>query len=813
MEPETVSTSESRVRIGNALGVFFVALSTLMLEIVLTRIFSVTIWYHFGALAISLAMFGIGASGVLVYIVPSVFGRERLQRQLPVLCAVFAASIAVCFFLQLGIAFIPRFSLAAIGTLTLFYIVTAVPFFFSGLCISLIFTHLPLQIGRLYFMDLLGAGLGCIIAVGAMFLFSAPNVVLLAALLASIGSICFASAAQQKRWGGVTIVALGLAALLGVNLRTNVFRLDFVKGKLYPVKDFEKWNPYAYVSVGKVLTGEEPFGWGLSRKWKGTPPAERVLTIDAGAATTITKFDGDYKDVDYLRFDVTSIGHYLLKNHKTFIIGAGGGRDVLAALAFGAHSVHALEYNASVVDAANDYFGDFSGHVYELPNVKKIVDEGRSYAQRSDEKFDFIQASLVDSWAANASGAYVMAENFLYTKQAFSTFFEHLTDRGLLSISRFNFAQTPQLLRAVSVALAVLKEHGVEQAADHLMVVTARHGNVGTMLLARTPFSEAQVRTMQRETQRLGFALEWAPGRKSKSEIAKLLTADDPERFISEYPFDLSPPTDDKPFFFHMANSRRAWKHLAQIAERRGGVSGFNLKWYGTFVLLGVLLVASVLAVVCILLPLYTFKRADLRGVKGKSALLGYFTCLGLGFMLVEIPLMQRFTLFLGHPVYALSIVLFAVLMFAGFGSLISSQMQSAPAEVYLRRVLLVLVVVIGLYNYLVPGFMNQFIVYSAPVRMGLAVLVLLPLGLLLGMPLPLGMRVVERRAVRLIPWMWGVNGACSVFASLFALALAMTFGFTRTMLGGHAIYLIALLLALTFRTPGQPAAAGVEST
>jgi spermidine synthase len=807
MSPSEKPEAETRVRTGNALGVFFVALATLMLEITLTRIFSVTIWYHFGSLAISLAMFGVGASGVLVYLAPGLFAPERMQRQLPVFCTLFAISIAFCFFLQLGIAFVPRFSMASLGSLTLLYLVTAVPFFLSGLCIALIFTHRPLQIGRLYFADLVGAGLGCVTAVGAMFLLSAPDVVLLAAVLAAIGSVCFGAVGGRVR--GPVVACLGLVALFGFNLKTNALRIDFVKGKVYAKQDFEDWNPYAYVGVGEITREKRPFGWGLSSVWEGTAPAERAVKIDAGAATTISEFSGDLAVVEHLQHDVTSIGHYLLDGHKVLVIGAGGGRDILAAKALGADTIHALEYNASVVKAVEEVFADFSGMPYSLPGVTKIVDEGRSYTRRTSESYDIIQASLVDSWAANASGAYVMAENFLYTKEAFTTFYEHLTDRGILSISRFNFARTPQLLRSASLAMAVLNDMGIENAGDHLVIVTARRGNVGTLLMSKQPFESSQVETLRREAARLAFEVRWAPGAELKNEIAELLTTSDPQAFIDAHMFDITAPTDNKPFFFHMMSTSKAWKELTSGREEGGQVAGFAVKWYGNFVLLGVLAIATILAVVCILLPLFAFKRSALEGVKDKHALLGYFTCLGVGFMLVEIPMMQRFTLFLGHPVYALAVVLFSILLFAGVGSLITSRMQAASAETYLKRVLVGLLGVVALYVFVVPKLLDMFIVQEAPVRMVIAVVALMPLGLILGMPLPLGMRIVQRRASQLIPWMWGVNGACSVFASLFAIYMAMNIGLRNTVLYGAAVYAIALLLVASLRTTPNDEATG----
>ena len=797
MQPAAVTSEPApQLRLGNALGVFFVALSTLVLEIALTRIFSVTLWYHFGGLAVSLAMFGVGASGVFVYVLPNLFKPAAMGRQLYRLGALFGVSIAVCSYLQLHIHFVPVFSLSSVAKLTLLYAVTAVPFFLSGLCISLIFTHLPAQIGKLYFMDLLGAGLGCILAVATMSVLTAPNVVLLSAVTAGLGSLCFATATNPAPIKRSLVLCAALLALLFTDVHLNVFRFDFAKGAVYERPEYERWNSYAYIGIWGARSEPRPSGWGLSETWRRPGPPERMLKIDAGCATVITEFTGDLGKVEHLKCDVASIGHYLFQDHQVLVIGAGGGRDVLASLGFGARAVHALEYNASIVEAVNDHFAAFSGRVYDLPRVHKIIAEGRSYVQRSPDAYDLIQLSLVDSWAANASGAYVMAENFLYTKEAFAAYFDRLTDQGVLSITRFYLPQAPQLLRVVSIAAEVLRQKGIARPENHLMVILKGRG--GTVLISKPPFTPAQVQTVDQQVRRLQFNLAWAPGQTATNAFAQFLTAGDPKHVLADFVYDISAPTDDKPFFFHMANSLKALRHTLQLTGA-GGPSAWNVKWYGTFVLLAVLLIATTLAILCILLPLY-FKRADLRGLTGIGTSLGYFACLGVGFMLVEIPLMQRFTFFLGHPVYALSVILFSLLVFAGCGSLLSSRMRKRFTESYLRRSLLLLIVALVAYNLLLPAFMNHFLGLSTAGRITLAVLALLPLGLLLGMPLPLGMRVLAGRAPRLIPWLWGINGACSVFASLFAIALAMTVGFTWTMLVGTAAYLLALTLTRSYR-------------
>jgi hypothetical protein len=462
--------------------------------------------------------------------------------------------------------------------------------------------------------------------------------------------------------------------------------------------------------------------------------------------------------------------------------------------------------------------------------VHKVVEEGRSFVRRAAEKFDLIQLSLVDSWAASASGAFVMAENFLYTKEAFSTYYDHLTDAGILTVTRFHLPQSPQVLRITSLAAEVLAAKGVARPGDHLMVVILEGPKPeGTVLVSKRPFTPAQIARLRRETDRLRFFLAWAPDAAPPTEFARLLEAPDRAAYLAAEPFDLSAPTDDRPFFFHMASTPAGWRKLAELSvpdspsdegdePRRGGpalaVDAYNVKWFGTFLLMAVLGIATVLAVVCILGPLYTLRRAELRDTPaGKGAALAYFACLGVGFMLVEIPLLQRFTFFLGHPVYALSVVLLALLVFAGFGSLLSTRLWERGAERALRTALLVLAGLLVVYNYLTPGLLERFITLSPGLRMALATLLLAPLGIVIGMPLPLGIRAVERAFPQLIPWVWGVNGVCSVFASLFALACAMTVGFTRTILIGQVVYLLALVLAWRLGAPLAGAKLGRRSS
>jgi hypothetical protein len=809
-------------KVQNLLGIFFISLSILMLELTLTRIFSVTMWYHFAFMSISIAMFGLGLSGIYIYLFPHQFKPYNVEKQLALSSLLFSTSIFISFVLQLQIPFIPEFSLKGFFSVGATYLAVSIPFFLGGLTISLALFHYRQIVGALYFSDLIGAGIGCILMIPILNLFGGPDAVLIIAILAVAGSFFFNlalhSKEQERRYGSTRVseygsmgvktlssrafLALGLLFILLVgtlvaNIQGGFLRVRFSKGTALQEEGFlyKKWNAFSLISVTKEYD-EGPFGWGFSEKaYEGNDPEELMMYIDEAAGTPITRFDGDLEKVSYLKYDVTALAHYLKKKGDVLVIGPGGGRDILTALVFGQKTITGVEINPVIIGAVNEVFGDFTNHLYSHPGVKIVMDEGRSYIARAKEPYDIIQASLIDTWAATTAGAFILSENNLYTQEAFLNYFQHLKEDGILTMSRWFFEGLPaESLRLAALGLESWKKAGAEHPEQHMIMIkkmtwkTFGPNGVATLLMKKQPFTLEEIQTLSEVSQELGFEMVYTPGSPKDEYFAQLMAAKDRNEFYQGFLLDISPPTDDKPFFFHMMR-------FSDFFNRNIPEEIMNMNFRAVSVLGILLLVVTSLVIVFILGPLWVFSRGRFETPPHSPLnFLVYFSCLGLGFMLVEIPLIQRFILFLGHPIYALSVILFSLLLFSGVGSYLTTFIPSSKANKYLLGILITLVVLLVFYIFYLPSLINVLLAVRTGYKVLLTVLFLLPLGLLMGIPLPLGIKLVDIYASALIPWVWGINGATSVLASVLAMTLAITLGFSVALIGGQIAYLLAVL-------------------
>jgi len=784
-------------------GLFMVTLATLSYEILMTRIFSVTMWYHFAFVAISVAMFGMTVGAILVYLFPNYFSPEMAARRLGLYSLLFAASLIVCFLLHLQIPFGEPTSFRGLESLALTYVLISVPFTFSGICVCLALTKFSRRVGGLYAADLAGAGLGCIAVIYILNLTDGPTAVIVVAFLASLGTLFFV-AGQSSRM--LKAAALACAILLGAVSATQsvlvarqhrLFRLKWVKGAPEDKPLYDKWNSFSRVSVwGNPDFQDVPFGWGFSAAApQGQTVRQLFVTIDSAAGTVMTHFDGNTKGLEYLKYDVTNLAHYLRPNADVLVVGSGGGRDVLSGIVFGQKSVLAVEINNNMINAVNRSFGDFTGHLDRYPNVSFVNDEARSFIARQKKQFDILQISLIDTWAATAAGAFILTENSLYTVEAWKTFLEHLSPRGVLTVSRWYSTDTPlEVYRLTSLASAALARLGVESPRKQILIVKNRvpentpnaPSGVGTMLLSRQPFSDQDIDAMEELAKKMKFDLVLTPRFAADSTFETLASGKDLDRFTAQYSANIAPPTDDAPFFFQMLRLRDL-KDLSLF--RPGSHLMFNL---GAVVVLGALMViVFVLTLLCVVVPL-TIKtgRASLRGA---APLAIYFSCIGFGFMLVEISQMQRLIVFLGHPTYGLSVVLFTLLLSGGLGSYLTGRID--PAQERSGNVhLCLLLCVLALFGKFTPLVTPMFQGSTTLVRISIAVGILFCLGMFMGMAFPLGLKVASLRSSALTPWLWGINGATSVCGSVLAVVISLNWGIAAAFWTGFFCYAFAFL-------------------
>ena len=563
-------TELARARFARALvGVGAVAGAILMVELALTRIFSVTMYYHFAFLAISIALFGLSASGVYVYVMRRTFDRRSTASLLTQHSLLFAVSTVLALAALVRIRVGLNYSHENLVKMIAIYLLAALPFFSGGAVISLAITRLKKQVNIVYAADLIGAAAGCLLLLPLLNRFGAPGVVLLAAVLGGVAALLFSPAGTMARTAVLASIAVGIPG--GLQLAGSApFDVSNTKGHDEDTVLFAKWNSFSRVAVYDRSHGD----WSLSSKYKGAKPESRFMDIDSAASTPIVYFDGDLSKVEYLKYELTGLAFHLVGSDagtlrgsdpngsngaesarkgtvgsdpfSVLVIGPGGGRDLLTALVFGASRVDGVEVNPIIAnDVMRGRFRDFSGSIYQNPSVNVVVDDGRSFIRRSDERYDIIQASLVDTWAATAAGAYTLTENTLYTKEAFEDYYDHLTDRGMLTISRWVFDG----LRLVSLAQAACESRGCS-AADHIAIV--QQDRVATFLFKKTPFATDDVERLRATSADLGFTVLYAPGQtEANNDYAKLVLAPDRQMFFEAYHHDVTPTTDNRPFFFH----------------------------------------------------------------------------------------------------------------------------------------------------------------------------------------------------------------------------------------------------------------------
>jgi hypothetical protein len=803
-----------RARRSVYLGLFLITLATIMYEIALTRIFSVSTWYHFAFVAISVAMFGMTVGALVVYLRPAWFPPAHISRGLGISALLFGVAIVLSLLTQLAVPFATGLSVLGVYTVVLTYVVVATPFVFSGISVTLALTRFPRQLPSLYAVDLLGAATGCGLVILALDATDGPTTVVATALIACAASACFLTAADGPRLRALGLVAITLLALfvsvnsLRIMEQASLLRVEWVKGTRQPRPLFEKWNSFSQITVNGDPARPTPAqGWGLSPTYPAHRWVQQLwLLIDGGAGTLLTRFDGRLEMVEHLKYDVTNAAHWLRRDARVLVVGTGGGRDVLSALAFGQREIVGVEINEAIIDVVNAYFGSFTGHLDRDPRVTFVNDEARSYIARQRQHFDILQISLIDTWAATGAGAFVLSEHSLYTAEAWTHFLDRLTPRGLLSVSRYYYDPRPdEIYRSTSLAVAALIERGVTRPRDHMAIVRHATGADGvsaplgmaTLLVSPTPLSAADVNALEETARRLKFEVVLSPRHAATAAFDTLTSGRDLSVFYEQFPVNIAPPTDDTPFFFHTLRLRDIFNGALWQAGLGGDASNVGAVW-----VLGVLLITVVgLTVLCVVVPLAL--TADRSVLAGTTPLFVFFAGIGFGFMLVEISQMQRLIVFLGHPTYGLSVVLFAMLASSGVGSLVAGHLHG----VGLRAVapLMLLVGTLAIFGAVTPLAIRGFDDATTPARIAVAVGLLFPIGFLMGMAFPLGMRAAAHRAPALGPWLWGINGATSVCASVIAVAIALHWGIAASFWTGVCCYVAATVALATVSVVRRP--------
>ena len=751
------------------LAIALASFAVLFFQIAATRVLSVVLWYHWAFLSISLAMLGIGAPGVWFAL------RRPGPRTLPrvLLLGGLAIPLALWAVLTLGNRFGGWSVIAVMGCLL-------VPLLLLGAGVCILLLEAPERaVARLYGADLVGAAVAAALVVPVLWLVPTPQAIALLGLLPIAAAFL-----TGLRWWAAAAGAVAIVALLAVGTPFEVRWTKSYDESTLP-KVHTSWTPTAHLTFfdPKALRdlGNPFFGWGKGRNAPGVVVEEYWMMQDGSAGTPVTRWDGDTQDLsefDHLLFDVTSVGYQVRTPRRVAVIGGGGGRDILTALRAGATDIDAVELNAGVVEAVSGHFGAFSGDVYHAPGVTTHVSEGRSFLTRSPGGYDVIHISLIDSWAATAAGAFALSENNLYTVEAYRLYLERLAPDGLVATSRWRSGEMGlEASRLLVLCDAALRAFGVREPARHLAVIAG--GNVSTVLTSRSPFTDAELERLRAVAAERGFDVLFpAPPDPANAADPATLLQDGPVA-LERIGLVMDPPTDDTPFFFQ---TLPVFGRFDLEFARRYGV---NSEAVAALQLL--MLVLGVATVLLFFLP-FVFARR-LPRPEGFWRGTGFFAAIGLSFMLIEVPWLQRFVLYLGHPSLAAAVVIGALLLGAGLGSLRSARVDADRA--WRRWWLPPLLLALGNLGF-GPLFLTT-LGQSDAVRITVTLVCLLPVGFVLGHYFPLGM---QRFGDPAKAWFWAVNGACSVLAGVLSLALAMTFGFTATAWLGVAGYVAAAWFA-----------------
>jgi spermidine synthase len=785
-----------------------VGLATLLFEILLTRIFSLTMWYHFAFVAISLGLFGIGAGGVAVTVAPKFFGAEKALDRMGQTCLAFGLSIPIVFAIDLQLPFVPFGTvpegdvaglITAYALFTAKFLLLATPFFCSGLVLAIAFTRSPTGVHKVYFADLVGGGIGCALAVPVLLGLSGPSAVVLTGVFPFLAATLMFQAAGKQKPAYVGLVGVILVlALVGLNQVSPVLKIERVKSydsahgqTVEPPLAFERWHPVSRVAVFDLDVSGNPAGWFYSEP---LPPFPRVMEVtnDGGARTYIYPAMSQQQREELFRNDLSDIMYALTAQPRVLVVGVGGGKDVQSALTFGASHVRAVEMNPVMIEAVQDVFGDFSGRPYDDPRVEIVIDEARNHVESHDDIYDAISISVTDTWAASSVGAYALTESYLYTAEAFDVFMSRLSDGGWLSITRWYPQET---LRLVALVVEGLRAQGVEDPESRLLM--ARNDWTSTLLVKNGPVTPDEDAAFRRRAQEGGFPIVHTPstgpieGDVLGAVHRMLIRSDDLAADAADLPISVEPPTDDQPFFFHFVSLKDAFR--GKVAEG----SGFEVQHGRALALLmGLLRVSIVVALVFVLGPVLWMRRRAKATAPLKARLTAnlYFLALGFGYLLAEIPMMQNFILFLGNPIYSLSVVLFSMLVFSGLGSLLAERFIDGGVLKPVHAPLIALVVLI-VFRFAVPLVFEAAISLPIAGRLVVSVITIAPIGLALGAPFPVGLSLLHRTGATPVPWAWAINGAASVAAPVIATTVAILAGFSTAYLFGAACYAAAALL------------------
>jgi hypothetical protein len=800
------------------LATLLISAAAIAYEILLMRVLSIVQWHHFAYMIISLALLGYGASGTFIAISKHLL-KPRFELAFSISGLLFSITMVASFIIGQRVPFNALeivWDTRQFFNLSIIYLVFFVPFFFAACCIGLAFTCRRSGISRIYFFDLLGAGFGAALIIGLLFLLSVQDALIMLATVALLAAALMGSKSAARKPLIVIQLACLVTLIFGLPQNWLGLRISEYKGLSQAMQVVDSnilkvsSSPLGLLTV--VESPRIPFRYvpGLSIDTRFKPAEQLAVFTDGDGMSAITRFDGNLDALGYLGDVTAALPYALLDAPHVLILGAGGGADVLLALYNGAGKVDAVELNPQMTSLVTNTYADFAGHLYDDERITVHTQEARGYVAQSKERYDLIQVALLDSLVASGAGVQALNESYLYTVEAIQDYLKHTAPGGMLAITRWLKLPPRDNLKLVATALEALRKMGIAKPGRQLAMI--RSWNTSTLLVRQGDFPVDDIAVIREFARSRSFDTVFYPAMPASAanrfnlleqpflyDGVTALLGTDADNFVQRYKFHIEPATDDKPYFFHFFK----WSSLPEVLtlRKRGGAS--LIQW-SYLILIATITQAVVAGVILILLPLSLVRRSWPRGSGTRMG--SYFFLLGLAFLFVEMAFIQKFILFLSHPLYAIAVVLSGFLVFAGLGSAYSGRFahrveQSGRSPVSLAVVAISAIAL--LYVALLPMLFQQLIGLADGIKMALSIFLIAPLAFCMGMPFPIALHRVAKNMPDFIPWAWGINGFASVMSASLATLLAIEFGFTVVVL--FALGLYATAAAVIYRKRLRP--------
>jgi len=784
-----------------SVSVAIISISIIAFQLSLIQILSIVQWYHFAYMIISVALLGFGAAGTFIALF-----RNPLLKNMDSLLPVFMLLSGLFMALSVSVSqselfrfdsYKLFFDISNVWQLVLTYFVFFLPFFFGALSIGLIFVKHVKNIGMLYFANMLGSGIGGIVAVILMWFLMPEKLPAFISFLACFAGLLIVP--HKLRSGFSIIISFVIAALVFLYINPGTLKLSEYKSlsktlNLPGSKIIkEESSPYGLINV--VQSSHIRYAPGLSIKFPGTVSVNNAVFNNGNWYGALAPLGKD--STDYFKHTTEFFPYLINKRKDVLILGAGTGRRITSAIKSNASTITAVEQNKAVTKLL---MNELAGEVDSVFNRKEVRPQNispRTYLLKTSAKFDLISLPVIGSFGGS-SGLFALREQYDLTKEAFSEMWGRLNNDGVITVSTWIDYPYRKPLKILSTIMEMLYDRGIKNSENFIAAI--KNWNTITYTIKRTPFKDEEIKIIRDFCNEMNFDPVILPGIKDDERekfnklqdksfyllIDRILASpEEREKLYSEYPFNIKPAIDDKPYFSQFLR----WKSISQLSEQFGNQSvpffevGYILL-YLTFIQI------VIFALILIILPLV---KIGLKGGRKFWALV-YFGGLGIGYMFIEIIFIQRFTLYFGNVIYAAAAVVSLMLISSGFGSLVSQKLQAKPNR--LIGIIFLIIISLIIYTIFLSSLLKTTIIFTLPVKIIFTTLLIAPPAFIMGMPFPLGLRFLSKRNESQVPWAWGINGLFSVISVVLATIIAIELGFVWVMIFAAGAYFSSMIIS-----------------